>query len=117
MTDKYKLNQKFQNKRIKLNATVVLNKGYAKRLLSQKSSSTNESLDNQEMEQTIRSGRRLYIQAAIVRIMKAKRTLEHKQLMNAVLSQSMKTFCPTASMIKASIEQLIDNEFIQRQTG
>ncbi|NXB95826.1 CUL2 protein, partial [Vidua chalybeata] len=71
----------------------------------------------QEMEQTrsaVDEDRKMYLQAAIVRIMKARKVLRHNALIQEVISQSRARFNPSISMIKKCIEVLIDKQYIER---
>jgi len=109
----------YSNKRTKLRITTALQKDTP-----------------QEIEQTANSvedDRKTYLQAAIVRIMKARKILRHNQLVNEVsrvhnniiyynnyifvilqiLSQS-KSFAPSISLIKKSVETLIDKGYLER---
>ncbi|KAL1465546.1 hypothetical protein WDU94_005103 [Cyamophila willieti] len=70
----------------------------------------------QEIERTVSSvdeDRKLYLQAAIVRIMKSRKLIRHNALIQEVLSQS-KSFAPSISMIKKCIESLIDKNYVER---
>ncbi|XP_075213693.1 cullin 2 [Lycorma delicatula] len=93
------LNMEYSNKRTRLRISTALQK---------------ES--PQELEQTVTAvdeDRKLYLQAAIVRIMKSRKVLRHNTLIQEVLSQS-KAFAPAISMIKKCIESLIDKQYIER---
>ncbi|BES92469.1 unnamed protein product [Nesidiocoris tenuis] len=93
------LNMEYSNKRTRLRITTAMQK---------------ES--PQELEQTVTAvdeDRKLYLQAAIVRIMKSRKILRHNALIQEVLSQS-KAFAPAISMIKKCIEALIDKQYIER---
>uniref|UniRef100_A0A8C8M2B4 Cullin-2 n=1 Tax=Oncorhynchus tshawytscha TaxID=74940 RepID=A0A8C8M2B4_ONCTS len=71
----------------------------------------------QEMEQTrsaVDEDRKMYLQAAIVRIMKARKVLRHNALIQEVINQSKARFNPSISMIKKCIEVLIDKQYIER---
>ncbi|XP_041760538.1 cullin-2 isoform X1 [Anopheles merus] len=58
--------------------------------------------------------RKMYLQAAIVRIMKSRKVLRHNTLIQEILSQSKVSFAPNVSMIKKCIESLIDKQYIER---
>merc|ERR1712062_523700 len=71
----------------------------------------------QEVEQTrhaIDDDRKMYLQAAIVRIMKSRKLLKHNQLIQEVLAQSKARFAPSIAMIKKCTESLIDKTYIER---
>uniref|UniRef100_A0A8C2DF82 Cullin 2 n=1 Tax=Cyprinus carpio TaxID=7962 RepID=A0A8C2DF82_CYPCA len=71
----------------------------------------------QELEQTrsaVDEDRKMYLQAAIVRIMKARKVLRHNALIQEVINQSKARFNPSISMIKKCIEVLIDKQYIER---
>ncbi len=55
-----------------------------------------------------------YVDAAIVRVMKARRTVGHGQLISEVLSNLVNTFEPEPRDVKKRIEHLIENEYMER---
>lgn len=61
---------------------------------------------------SIDDDRKLYLQAAIVRIMKARKTLSHAQLVQETIQQSRNRFNPNIPMIKKCIEQLIEKDYV-----
>ena len=71
--------------------------------------------ENKAARQSIMEDRKFAIQAAIVRIMKARQKLEHTILLQEVISQLCSTFQPTIQDIKRNLDALIEKEFIERE--
>lgn len=95
-----KLNFDYTNKRTKFKITAALQRETP-----------------QEVEHTLNAvdeDRKLYLQAAIVRIMKSRKIIRHNALIQEILSQSKVSFTPSISMIKKCIESLIDKQYIER---
>lgn len=61
----------------------------------------------------VEEDRSIAIEAAIVRIMKARKTLKHTDLVVEVMNQ-LTLFKPNPRLIKTKIEALIEREFLQR---
>ena len=78
-------------------------------------SSKNENLtENEKIEKELNSERQIFLEACIVRIMKAKRKLPHTMLVNECIAQTHQRFNPKVSMIKRAIDSLIQKGYLQR---
>ena len=58
--------------------------------------------------------RKMVVDSAIVRIMKAKKTISHNNLISEVIDIVAKNFATTPSYIKRRIEYLIENDYLSR---
>jgi len=73
------------------------------------------SLDDSHNSKRVDEDRTVAIDAAVVRIMKARKTLSHSQLVAEVLAQ-LAFFRPEGKVVKKQIESLIDREYLERDT-
>ena len=65
----------------------------------------------------VEEDRKPQIEAAIVRIMKSRRVLDHNSIVAEVTRQLMPRFAPNPTVIKKRIESLIEREFLERDSS
>lgn len=70
--------------------------------------------ERENAAQSVQDERKHAMEANIVRIMKARKTISHQQLMLEVSAQLMKYFQPDPRAIKQRIEDLIQREYMRR---
>lgn len=70
--------------------------------------------DSNEIPSNVEDDRKHLAEAAIVRILKARKTLKHNDLIAEVMRQLVARYTPTAQFIKKRIESLIEREYIKR---
>uniref|UniRef100_A0A803TNR9 Cullin 2 n=1 Tax=Anolis carolinensis TaxID=28377 RepID=A0A803TNR9_ANOCA len=111
------INHDSEKEDIEAESTFSLNMNFSSKRTKFKITTSMQKDTPQEMEQTrsaVDEDRKMYLQAAIVRIMKARKLLRHNALIQEVISQSRARFNPSISMIKKCIEVLIDKQYIER---
>ncbi|KAM9989531.1 hypothetical protein ACTFIY_005559 [Dictyostelium cf. discoideum] len=102
----FTVNSKFSSKKMKVSCNIAVQIGETKQSEGQQTVS----------EQEIEKERFFKLQAAIVRIMKSKKTMTHNDLTVETTTQVSKWFTPKITAIKKAIEYLIDQEYIRRTT-
>lgn len=65
----------------------------------------------------VEEDRKPLVEAAIVRIMKARRVLDHNSIVAEVIQQLSARFSPSPPVIKKRIESLIDRDFLERDAN
>ncbi|OAA47830.1 cullin-1 [Metarhizium rileyi] len=96
----FKINFDFKSKKIRVN----LNLGGVKEAKQEET----------ETNKTIEEDRKLVLQSAIVRIMKARKKMKHTQLVSETINQIRSRFVPKVGDIKKCIEILLDKEYLER---
>ncbi|XP_066921529.1 cullin-2-like [Clytia hemisphaerica] len=99
----FNLNKDFSNKRTKFKITAAV-----QRETPQEVEQTHTSVDED---------RKMYTQAAIVRIMKSRKVMKHNLLIQEVVDQSRARFSPSTQLIKKCVEALIEKNYIERVKG
>ena len=105
-------------KSVKANERLVFNEEFKDKqrrikipLLVSKSGDDKERKGN---KQQVEAERRHAMEACIVRIMKARKILDHNDLIIEATEQLLKTFKPTPGMLKRRIEDLISRDYLER---
>lgn len=101
--DVFEINNHFKSSQTKIKVLTV----------SSGSKAENDTQRNETLK-VIEKSRIMETQAAIVRIMKARRLLKHEELLNEVIKQLISRFKPQPSFIKRRIEELIEKEYLKR---
>ena len=118
--DTFRLNSNFKSPSVKVK---VLTVSAASSVAPAKSKSASEgkekSAKDEEMEDiqsSIVEGRKFELNAAIVRIFKSRQQVHHNDLIAEIVKQLLNRFQPLTIMMKQRIEDLIDKEYLRRDS-
>ncbi|CCD74336.1 Cullin-3 [Caenorhabditis elegans] len=101
MSDEFAVNDNFQSKLTRVKVQMVTGK-------------VESEPEIRETRQKVEDDRKLEVEAAIVRIMKARKKLNHNNLVAEVTQQLRHRFMPSPIIIKQRIETLIEREYLAR---
>ncbi|GMM35544.1 cullin [Saccharomycopsis crataegensis] len=103
--DKFIINENFESSTSKFKVLTVS--------LSNKVENDNERTETMA---SINNSRKFEVDAAIVRIMKSRKTLSHNELIAELIKQLNNRFNPPPSFIKQRIESLLEREYLERNS-
>ena len=112
--DVFRLNDKFKSPTVKVKVPTV---SLASSTASGKNKKSKEQEETDAVNANISEGRRIEINAAIVRILKSRRTVKHNELIEGLVKQLSNRFQPLVVLIKQQIEDLIDKEYLERDAN
>jgi len=100
-TDSFSFNEEFSAKQLRFKVGTV-------------SAQKENEAEKQETRQKVDEDRKPQIEAAIVRIMKSRKEMEHNALIAEVTTQLTSRFLPHPNIINKRIESLIERDFLER---
>ncbi|KAJ1365241.1 hypothetical protein KIN20_025483 [Parelaphostrongylus tenuis] len=103
-SDEFYVNDNFQSKLTRIKVQLVTFKGETEP-------------EKKETRTKVEDDRKHEIEAAIVRVMKSRKVLDHNNLIMEVTQQLKHRFLPNPVLIKKRIESLIERDYLARDTS
>ncbi|KAG7663215.1 uncharacterized protein J8A68_003297 [[Candida] subhashii] len=118
-SDVFRLNEKFKSPSIKVKVLTVSASSSAATTTGTTATKTSKAKterqeESEEVQGNILEGRKIQVNAAIVRIMKSRHTVKHHELVEELHKQLSNRFQPSMILIKQRIEDLISKEYLKR---
>jgi len=98
----FRFNRRYQNQRYRV-AIPMLKK--------------QQKTEPDQLPPGVQEQRKNRVEAAIVRIMKSRKLLQHNQLVSELIKQLSSKFQPDPAFLKKRIESLIEREFLKRDAN
>lgn len=117
VSGKFKILKKTPETGYNIKHTLSVNKNFThaqRKIRIPNAAARTSNKERQAAVKTVQEDRRHAIEASIVRIMKARKTLEHRQLIVEVSQHLFQYFKPDPRQIKKRIEDLISREYLER---
>lgn len=73
--------------------------------------------ENKETHERVAEDRNFECQAAVVRIMKSRKTISHQELVSEVIKATMSRGVLAVADIKKNIDRLIEKDYMEREEG
>lgn len=113
--DKFTFNDRYSSKQKRVRILLVKESSMGKNPNNEGPAAADVQ-DEGAVPVAVEEDRRHLVEAAIVRIMKARRTLSHNDLIAEVTRQLLNRFNATPKFIKKRIESLLDRDYLERST-
>lgn len=111
----FRISRPYKALKTKINFAGGVKNDVLNALNSSESQRTDQELsETEKIEKELSAERQIFLEACIVRIMKAHRKLPHTTLVNECIAQSHQWFNAKVSLIKKAIDSLIQKEYLQR---
>ncbi|KAG7191550.1 Cullin-3 [Scheffersomyces spartinae] len=111
--DIFQLNEKFKSPTTKVKVLTVSSSSSSSGSTGKVTATTADD-DSLEVNARIIEGRKVILDAAVVRIMKSRMSLNHNDLIGELLKQLASRFQPLPLMIKQCLAGLIEKDYIMR---